>query len=76
VPDALFVPDARNELVQTLRHRAPTRQPSVNLGHSPGGGAWVVAASPLLPLDIFDDVETLERLVTSGPAIPEEPTSL
>jgi hypothetical protein len=46
---------------------------SVDLGDMRRVTDLVVADNAVLPLDVFDDLETFERLVTSGPAVPEEP---
>lgn len=46
---------------------------SVDLGDLTQAARLVVADNPLLPLDGFDDVQSFDRVVTSGPAVPEEP---
>jgi len=48
---------------------------SIELGDLTRASRLVVADNPLLPLEGFDDVQSFDRLVTSGPAVPlpEEP---
>jgi len=59
---AEFLSIAANPLLET-----------VDLGDLRRVTDLVVADNAVLPLDLFDDLETFDRLVTPGPAIPEEP---